>query len=307
MRVIITGGTGLIGRALGGSLVADGHKAIVLSRSPEKAAGLADGVSVEGWDARSAGEWASLVDGAGAVVNLAGASIAGESFFPTRWTTARKKLILESRLDAGRAIVQAVEAAAQKPGVLIQSSAIGYYGPHGDEKLDEASAASDDYLGATAEAWEESTAAVEAMGVRRVVVRTGVVLSGEDGALPRLLLPFKLFAGGPMGNGKQWLSWIHVDDLVKAIRFLMDNPQASGAFNLTAPNPVTNAELAHAIGRVMRRPSFIPVPGPAMRLAFGEVATTVLDGQRVMPRRLQEAGYEFLYSEVEPALREILA
>jgi uncharacterized protein (TIGR01777 family) len=306
MCVIITGGTGLIGRALAEYLAADGHEVIVLSRSPEKATGLPRDVRVEGWDGRTAEGWASLADGADAIVNLAGTSIGGEGFFPVRWTAARRRAIRESRLNAGRAVVQAVEAATRKPSVVVQASAVGYYGPRGDEELTEEAPPGDDFLGQVAVEWEASTGPVENMGVRRAVIRTGVVLSAGGGALPRLLLPFRLFAGGPMGSGRQWYSWIHLTDQVRAIRFLIENAGASGPFNLTAPHPATNAEFGRAIGRVMRRPYFMPVPGFAMRAAFGEVATVVLDGQRVVPRRLQQMGFTFRFSEVEPALRDLL-
>jgi uncharacterized protein (TIGR01777 family) len=308
MRVIIAGGTGLIGRALAASLAGDGHEVFVLSRAPERAAGLPGGVRVEQWDGRSARGWDALADGADAVVNLAGASIGGEGFFPSRWTAARKRAIRESRLDAGQAVVQAVERASQKPGVVVQSSAVGYYGPdHGDALLDDSAAPAGDFLGGVAVEWEASTAAVERAGVRRAIVRSGVVLSAEDGALPRLLLPFKLFAGGPFGSGRQWVSWIHLADEVRAIRFVIENQAASGPFNLSAPNPVTNADLGRAIGRVMRRPYFVPVPGFAMRAAFGEVASVVLDGQRVVPHRLQALGFEFRFTDAEAALRDLLS
>jgi uncharacterized protein (TIGR01777 family) len=191
--------------------------------------------------------------------------------------------------------------------VVVQSSAIGYYGPRGDEDVSEDSAPGDDFLARVCVEWEASTAPVEAMGVRQVVTRTGLLMTTEGGALTRLLLPFKLFAGGPMGSGKQWYAWIHVADELRAIRFLIDNPDASGPYNLTAPNPVTNAQLARAIGRVMRRPSFVPVPGLAMRAAFGEVASVVLEGQRVLPKRLLEAGFEFRFTDVEAALRDLLS
>jgi hypothetical protein len=306
MRVLITGGTGLIGRALAANLVADGHEVIVLSRNPQRATGLPAGVRAEGWDARTAEGWGSLADGADAIVNLAGENLAGAGFFPARWTAERKRLIRESRLNAGQAVVQAVEAATQKPHVVIQASAVGYYGPRGDEVITEESPPGDDFLARLCVDWEASTAAVEEMGVRRAVIRTGIVLSREGGTLPRLLLPYRLFVGGPFGSGRQYYSWIHIADEVAAIRFLMENEAASGPFNLTAPNPLPNAEFGKVLGRVLRRPSAVPVPGFAMRLLLGEVATVVLDGQRVLPRRLQELGFTFRFPELEAALRDLL-
>jgi len=307
MRVLITGGTGLIGRALSANLVADGHEVIVLTRSPERSTHLPDRVQAERWDARTAEGWGHLADGADAIVNLAGSSIAGEGFFPTRWTDEQRRLIRESRLNSSSAVVQAVSQAEQKPRVVIQASGVGYYGYRGDESLTEEAEPGDDWAARfTVEEWEPSTAPVEEMGVRRAVARTGVVLSTEDGALPRLLLPFRLFVGGPMGSGEQWYSWIHLEDQARALRFLIENEEARGAFNITAPNPVTNGELAKLLGRVMGRPSFIPVPGFALRLAFGEVAEVVLKGQRALPQRLLGLGFKFHFPAAEGALKDLL-
>jgi uncharacterized protein (TIGR01777 family) len=309
MRVIITGGTGLIGRALAESLAADHHDVIVLSRSPEKAI-LPAGVRAERWDGRTASGWGALADGADAIVNLAGESIGGENMvalITKRWTPERKQLIRSSRINAGMAVRQAIEAAKQKPRVLIQASAVGYYGVRGGEEITEDTPAGGDALAKICLDWEATTASVETMGVRRAVIRTaGVVMSTQGGALPFMLLPFRFFVGGPLGNGKQWFSWIHLQDEVRAVRFLIDNPGASGAFNVCAPNPLTNAHLSRVIGQVMHLPSFLPTPAFAMRLLLGEKATLVLDGQRQMPKRLQQMGFEFHFPNVEVALRDLL-
>jgi uncharacterized protein (TIGR01777 family) len=306
MRVIITGGTGMIGQALSNSLAADGHEVIVLSRSPALAKGLSPKVKVEGWDARTPKGWGHLVNGADAIVNLAGANIAGDGFFPTRWSDERKKVIIDSRLQAGQAVTAAVEAAETRPAVVIQASAIGYYGVHPNTvDITEDSPAGKDWMAEVCVQWEASTEKVEQMGVRRAIIRTGVVLSFEDGALKRMALPFQFFAGGPFGSGKQPFSWIHPADEIAAIRFLIKHPEASGPFNLTAPNPLTNAAFARALGRVMNRPSLVPVPGFAFNMMFGEVATVVLDGQRVLPKKLLAAGYTFQYPEAEAALRDL--
>ena len=309
MRIIITGGTGLIGKALAESLATDRHDVIVLSRSPEKAT-IPAGVRAERWDGRTASGWGALVEGADAVVNLAGESIGGENMvalMTKRWTPERKQLVRSSRVSAGMAVKQAIEAAKQKPRVLIQASAVGYYGVHGDEEITEDTPAGGDALAKICLDWEAATADVEEIGVRRAVIRTaGVVMSTQGGALPFMLLPFKLFVGGPLGSGKQWFSWIHIRDQVRAIRFLIDDPDARGAFNVCAPNPLTNADLSRVIGRVMRRPSFLPVPAFAMRLLLGEKATLVLDGQRQMPKRLQQMGFQFRFPDVEVALRDLL-
>jgi uncharacterized protein (TIGR01777 family) len=300
MRVIITGGTGLIGRALAVDLLKDSHEVIALSRRPERATGLPTGMRVERWDARTAEGWGPLVNGADAIVNLAGATIAG------LWTAGRKRSIRDSRLNAGRAVVEAIQRASKKPRVVIQSSGVGYYGPRGDELITEESTSGDDFLGKLAVEWEASTAPVESLGVRRAIIRSGAVLSTKGGALPPLLLQYRLFVGGPLGDGRQWLPWIYIVDEVRAIRFLIDNESASGPFNLVAPNPLTNADFGRVLARVLRRPFLIPVPALALRLLAGEMSTILLDGQRAVPRRLQDAGFTFQFPEAEMALRDLL-
>ncbi len=307
MKVIITGGTGLIGCGISSLLVSKGYEVIVLSRSPQRATGLPTEVRVEGWDARSADGWGRLVEGAGAIVNLAGANLAGTGFFPSRWTSQRKYQIRESRIHSGRAVVDAVREAKDKPQVVIQASAVGYYGFGRGNIITEDCPAGNDFLARlTVDDWEPSTAAVEDMGVRRVIIRSGVVLSHKEGALPRLLLPYRLFVGGPIGRGKQWLSWIHPYDQSEAVRFLIENEEASGPFNLTAPDPKTNAEFGRTIGRILGRPSLVPLPGFAMRLALGEVSSVVLEGQRVLPKNLQDMGFEYRFPDAESALRDLL-
>jgi uncharacterized protein (TIGR01777 family) len=300
MRIIITGGTGLIGRALSTDLIEDGYEVILLSRRPERATGLPAQARVERWNARTADGWAPLADGAGAIVNLAGATIA------RLWTAQHKRRIRESRLNAGRAVVQAIERATVKPRVLIQASGVGYYGPHGDEEITEEAPPGEDFLGQLAVEWEACTAPAETMGVRRAIIRSGAVLSTEGGALPPMLLQYRLFAGGPLGNGRQWLPWIHMADEVRAIRFLIDTEMASGPFNLVSPNSLTNAAFGRVLGHVMRRPSFIPVPAFALRLLAGEMSTVLLDGQRAVPRRLLDLGFTFRFPDAEAALSDLL-
>jgi hypothetical protein len=306
MRIILTGGTGLIGRALAADLAGDNHEVILLSRAPERVAGLPAGVRAERWDARTAEGWGALADGADAIVNLAGESISGQGFIPGRWTTERKRRIRESRLNAGRAVVQAVESSSSKPRVVIQASGAGYYGPHGDEDVTEEMPAGNEWFEKVAVEWEASTAQVETLGVRRAIIRSGVVLSIEGGALPRLLLPFRFFVGGPLGSGRQWFPWIHIADEVRAIRFLIENPTAGGPFNLTAPNLLTNAEFSQVIGRVFRRPAFVPVPAFALRLLLGEMSMVLLEGQKAISQRLQDSGFTFRFPEAEVALRDLL-
>lgn len=307
MRIVVTGGTGMIGRPLVYELAAAGHKLTVLSRNPDKQRPtLPGGVVVESWDARSLGAWAEHVDGADAVINFAGEGIAGDSFLPDRWTDEKRRQIRESRLNAGRVVVEAIRAASSRPQVLLQSSAIGYYGPRGDEIVTEESSPGNDFLAQVCVEWEAATADVESLGVRRVVTRTGLVLTEEGGPLERLILPYKLFGGVYFGNGQQWWPWIHMDDEIRALRFLLENSDASGPFNLVSPNPVTNRDFGKALGRAMQRPSYMPVPGFAMRLLVGDVATVVLDGQRAIPKKLEDLGFTFEFSEVEPALMDIV-
>lgn len=300
MKVIITGGTGLIGRALTASLLDDKHEVIVLTRDPKKAPKMPEGTQLVTWDGRTANEWGEHVNGAEAIVNLAGASI------DKRWTPEYKKLIRESRINAGKAVVEAIQQATQKPKVLIQASAVGYYGPHGDDTVTEATPAGADFLAEVCREWEASTETVEAMGVRRVIIRTGIVLSKQGGALAKLLPVYRFFAGGPVASGKQYMPWIHILDEVNAIRYLMNNPKAAGIYNLSAPKPVTSKEFARSMGKAMNRPAFAPVPGLAMKAMFGEMSTIIVDGQRAVPQHLQQDGYKFRFDEPETALRHIL-
>jgi uncharacterized protein (TIGR01777 family) len=300
MKVIITGGTGLIGRALTRELIRDGHQVWVLSRNPAKMKTL-PGVELVKWDGETAQGWGGLVNGADALVNLAGQNI-GDS----RWTRQQKMLVRSSRIAAGRAVASAVLQANRKPGVVVQASGVGYYGVVDDRPLDEVSPPGSDFLAKLSVEWEASTQPVEQLGVRRVVVRTGVVLDASEGALPRMLLPFRLLVGGPLGNGSQWLPWIHLRDEVDAIRFLIKNENAFGPFNLTSPQPVTNADFGKAIARVLHRPYWLPVPAFALRLVLGEMSTLVLDGQRPYPRKLVGLGYQFHFDEAVDALRDLL-
>jgi uncharacterized protein (TIGR01777 family) len=301
MRIILTGGTGLIGQALTNDLAEDGHEVTILSRKAGRDSSLTGNVRLHGWDGRTSEGWGFLVDGADAIVNLAGESIAAG-----RWTETRKRHIRDSRVYSGQAVVDAVTEAQDKPKVIIQSSAVGYYGPRGDEELTEDASPGDDFLAQVALEWEESTAPVEEMGVRRAIIRTGVVLSCDGGAFPRLLLPFKFYAGGPLGSGQQYLPWIHIADEVAAIRFLIENDKATGPFNLAAPHPLTNADFGRVLGKVLGKPARMPAPSFALRLAFGDMSTVLLDGQRAIPRRLLDLGFDFRFPEAEAALRDLL-
>ena len=309
MNVVILGGSGLVGRALSADWANDGHVVTIVCRHPEKVPPIQPIVEVVRWDGRTTAGWADRLDGADAVVNLAGETIGGNylgQIFFQRWSEAKRQRILDSRVNAGQAIVDAVRAARKKPGVLLQMSAVGVYGPRADENLDENAPAGKDFLARVCVEWERSTEAVEAMGVRRLIVRTGLVLSLQGGLFPVILLPFRLFVGGPLGSGRQGFSWIHAEDHRRALRFLVENPQARGVYNVTAPEPVSNAELGRQVSRALRRPYWFPTPAPLLRLVLGEKATLVLDGQRVVPRRLLEAGFEFRHPTLGAALANLL-
>jgi uncharacterized protein (TIGR01777 family) len=294
MTVLIAGGSGFLGAALARALRAAGHRVMVLTRRPQR-----DG-DVQ-WLARSNDiSWRHAVERADAIVNLAGESIAGQ-----RWTEDRKRAIRGSRIEATTALVSAIKAVSRPPAVFISSSAIGIYGTHGDEVITEESAAGSDFLADVCRQWE--TLAIEAASRSRIVLlRSGLVLARDGGALPQLALPFRLFAGGPVGSGQQFMSWIGLDDWVGLVRWALTTNHVSGPLNLTAPGPVTNKEFARVLGRVLGRPSFIPAPAFALRYALGELADAlILGGQRVVPARAQALGYEFKYASLEPALRAI--
>ena len=307
MRVIITGGTGELGRPLAAALHAANHEVIILSRNPQRAAGFPAGVRVVAWDARSGSGWAEEINADTVIANFAGENIAGSAFLPERWSDAKRSRIRNSRVQVGEAVVDAVRRAPQKPRAVIQASGVNFYGAGvSDRLLDESAPAGTDFLASVCLDWEASTAQVTELGVRHVVTRTGLVLSPAFGPLKRFLVQFRLFAGGPFGSGKQYYSWIHLDDQVAATQTLIEAADAAGVYNLVAPNPVTNKSFATTLGRVLRRPGFIPVPAFAMRLLAGAAATLVLEGQRAVPRALLDAGFQFRYPELEQALRALV-
>jgi hypothetical protein len=293
MHVVIAGGSGFLGQALQDHLRRPGHTATVLTRRPrasDQVAWTPDG---------TAGPWAAALDGADAVVNLSGEGIAD-----ARWTAARKAALRSSRLLSTRSIVAAMRTLS-KPPVLLNASGVGYYGDRGTEFVTEESPAGNDFLADLCVEWERE--AEQAAPLTRVVVlRNGVVLHPSDGALKKMLLPFRLGAGGPLGSGAQYLPWIHLADWVGMITWLMQQPDARGAFNVTAPSPATNADFTRALGRAVNRPAFIPVPAFALRLALGELADTLLTGQRAIPARAIDLRLTFRFSEIEPALRDLL-
>ena len=300
MRILIAGGSGMIGTALTRSFLADGHQVWVLTRDPEKAH-LPDGATAVGWDGQTILGWGEVVNRMDAVVNLVGEPL---SSWP--WTKKQKQRFWDSRVAAGRALAQAIQAASPRPKVLIQASAVNYYGPHGLEPVTEVDKPGTDFLAGLCQAWEASTLPVEEWGVRRVVIRSAIVLTAKAGILPIMLFPIRLFAGGPLGNGRQGLPWIHLADELAAIRFLLENPHASGPYNLTVPDPLSSAEFMHTAARALRRPYWMPVPAFALRLVLGGLATLILDGMYLRPLRLQELGFTFRFGSLEAALHDLL-
>ena len=300
MRVLLVGGSGLIGTRLVESLARDGHQAVVLSRRPEQVRGLPPGARAAAWDGRTLGSWVDEVAAAEGVVQLAGENIFG------RWTKDRKRRIRASRVDGSRLVAAAIAAAERRPRVLVQGSAVGYYGDRGDERVTEDTPAGSDFLSGVAREWEAASESVEALGVRRPIARTGLVLSRQGGALPLVRRAFLAFVGGPLGRGRQWMPWIHEADEVGAIRFLLEHPRATGAYNLTAPEPVTNRTFSRAVGKALGRPSWLPAPGLALRVALGELGRVLLEGQRAEPARLLAEGFRFRFATLESALADLL-
>ena len=300
MHVLIAGGSGLIGTALSKHLLAEGHSVTVLSRNPQAHSAL-QGVTMVRWDGKTKEGWGHLLNETDAVVNLAGVNLGGGL-----WTKNRKAKLIGSRLNAGAAIVAAFQAAEHKPEVLLQAAANGYYSPSGDNILTESDPPGTGFQSDLCQRWEQSTQPVETMGVRRVVTRSGVVFARGALLLNMFLLPFRMFVGGPIGSGRQYLPWIHIDDEVAAFKYLLTNQETSGAYNLMSPQPVRNAELGHAISRVLKRPYWFPVPGFALKLVLGKMSSVVLDSWRCMPARLTESGFQFKFPDVEAALRDLL-
>ena len=299
MRVTVTGATGAIGRALVRSLVERGDQVVALSRGADRARStLAAGAEVMAWAEPAAGPApAEALRGADAVVNLLGEPVA------QRWTDAAKRAIRDSRVIGTRNLVEAIAQADPPPRALVSGSATGWYGAHGSEPVDESEPAGSDFLADVTRDWEAEARRAEELGLRVVVSRTGVVLSESGGALEKMLPFFKLGLGGPVAGGRQYVPWIHLDDVVGALMHCLDHDSAAGPVNLTAPQPVSNSELSRTLGRVLGRPAVAPVPGLAVKLLYGEMASIVTTGARVVPRRLLELGYAFEHPDLEEALR----
>ena len=307
MKVVIAGATGLIGRALSGALQRAGHDVVALTRDPSKGAGsLPAGVRAVAWDAtRPGGAWAAELRGADAVVNLAGATIGP----PQRWTAARKRVLTESRVQSNAALVDAIVTlpAGERPGVFVTASGVDYYGDrHDDTPLDESAPAGDSFLAQLCVQWEAAAQRAESLGVRVVMLRTAFVIGRGALALTLLALPFRLFAGGPVGSGRQWFPWIHLDDVVGLYRLVIERDDVRGPINAVTPDVRRERDVAAEIGRVLHRPSLLPAPAFALRLALGEQADLVLHGRRAIPAKAEAAGYQFRYPTLSAALQEAL-
>jgi uncharacterized protein (TIGR01777 family) len=300
MKILISGGTGLIGQALTRYFLNAGHEVVILTRG-EKRGDPNENLHYAQWDAKSTAPLLPLITDIDVVINLAGENIGSGS-----WTKERKLRIVESRIQAGNALAEAVVAAPKKPEVFIQASGVGFYGTSESLTFDEKSPNGDDFLGDVAEKWENSSVLVEDAGVRRVIIRTGVVLEKSSGVLPLMMLPFKLFVGGPLGSGRQIISWIHLQDEVRAIDFCINNQNISGPINLTSPNAVSNSEFGKMIGKVIRRPFWFPTPAFLLKIVLGEQSVLVLEGQRAFPQKLLDHGFNFLYPNLFDALQNII-
>ena len=304
MKIAITGATGFVGSRLVQKLNAENQQIIVLTRNLARAQRVFPSLTFPNlefvtYKPKESGEWQESISGCDAVINLAGEPIA------ERWTTQQKQEILESRQLGTRKIVEAIAKAAVKPKVLISGSAIGYYGTSETAVFEETSPSGTDFLAEVCQNWEAEAEKVKEFGVRLAILRVGIVLA-DGGALAKMIGPFQMFAGGPIGTGRQWFSWIHRDDLVNLIVEAVTNEQMSGVYNATAPNPVKMKQFCQTLGEVMNRPSWLPVPEFALELLLGDGAIVVLEGQQVLPKRAQALGFQFQYPELKPALAEII-
>ncbi|TVQ13761.1 MAG: TIGR01777 family protein [Balneolaceae bacterium] len=299
MVILITGGTGFVGTYLTEYLLSKGHKVRILTRNPARYEALQ---SEDRLYIRIREDLKPEIERCDVVINLA-----GENLFDQRWTSPVKKKILRSRIDITNSLVKGIKKAKKKPVLMISASGADYYGDTGDELITEQSAPGTGFLTEVCLAWEEAAKPVIEHGVRLAIPRLGIVLEKDGGALGKMLTPFKLFAGGPLGDGRQYLPWVHMRDVVGAAGYVIENKHAEGVFNLCAPDPVTMSRFAAAVGSALGRPSWIPVPGFALNLVLGEASNAVLASHRMIPARLQEWGYEFEFPVIEPALKKILA
>jgi len=300
MKILITGGTGFVGKQLTSRLIQDRHEVTILTRSLKGAKGSSPGISYLEGDPTKKGPWQEAIKNHDTVINLAGASIF------SKWTEEHKKAIRESRVSTTQNIVEGIPSDPSKKITLFSTSAVGYYGFCGDEELVEDSPPGNDFLAHIAKEWEGEALKAREKGARVVITRFGIVMGEKGGALSQMIPLFKKYIGGPIGNGKQWFSWVHIKDLAEAFAFLIMHPEISGPVNVCSPNPVRNKDLAKALGKALHRPSFIPAPGFMVKLVLGEFGSVILEGQRVIPRKLLNNGFVFQYPDIEKALQGIV-
>ncbi len=300
MKILMTGGTGFVGTHLTSRLIRDGNEVTILTRSGKGLEKGAEGISYLQGDPTQKGPWQEAIKNHDAVINLAGASIF------SKWTEQHKKAIRESRVNTTRNIVEGIPSPSQERFSLFSTSAVGYYGFCGDEELTEESPPGDDFLAKIAAEWEGEALKAKDKGARVVLTRFGIVLGEKGGALSQMIPLFKKYVGGPIGGGKQWFSWVHIKDLAEAYAFLIKHPEISGPVNVCAPSPVRNKDLAKALGKVLHRPSFMPAPGFMVKLVLGEFGSVILEGQKVIPRRLLDSGFAFEYPNIDKALQGIV-
>ena len=300
MKILITGGTGFVGTQLTSRLIQDKHEVTILTRSLKGAKGSSPGISYLEGDPTKKGPWQEAIKNHDAIINLAGASIF------SKWTDEHKKAIRESRVSTTQNIVEGIPSHPSKKITLLSTSAVGYYGFTRDEELVEDSPPGNDFLARIAVEWEGEALKAREKGARVVTTRFGIVLGEKGGALSQMIPLFKKYIGGPIGTGKQWFSWIHIKDLAEAFTFLLKHPEILGPVNVCSPNPVRNKDLAKALGKALHKPSFMPAPGFMIKLVLGEFGSVILEGQRVIPRRLQENGFNFQYPDIEKALESIV-
>ncbi len=300
MKIAVAGATGFVGPRLVERLQEEGHQVLVLVRHRSKAQAQFPKAEVVEYTPKSSGPWQQSISGCDGVVNLAGEPLA------TRWNDSIKKEVLESRTLGTEKLVEAISQANPKPSVLVSASAIGYYGTSETATFQETSSPGNDFLAHVCQEWEAAAEKVKASGTRLAIIRIGIVLGPEGGALSRMMLPFQVFAGGPIGTGQQWVSWIHRDDLVNLILKALTDTSVAGVLNGTSPNPVRMNEFCQALGQTVNRPSWLPVPGFALELLLGEAAKLVLEGQQVLPQQTQATGFQFQYPTVQQALAQIV-
>ena len=300
MKILITGGTGFVGKQLTSRFVQEGYEVTILTRSLKGSEKSPKGVAYLQGDPTQKGPWQDAIQNHDVIINLAGASIF------SKWSDEYKKLIRESRVFTTRNIVEGIPSKPDKKITLFSTSAVGYYGFHRDEELDEESPPGDDFLARLGIEWETEALKAKEKGTRVLITRFGIILGEKGGALSQMIPLFKKYIGGPIGSGQQWFSWVHIKDLAEAFVFLIKHPEVPGPVNVCSPNPVRNKDLAKALGKALQRPSFMPAPGFMIKLVLGEFGLVILEGQRVLPRRLLKHGFTFQYPDIEKALQSIL-